>query len=89
MRYVLALLAIFLTRSALAEDPGARLFGSWRLISFQLKIVGEEGEPRTYLVPIQLGRSSFLQSIVSSFLYREQTDAPQPTSLRRRRSSLR
>jgi hypothetical protein len=50
MRYVVALLAIFFARSALAEEnTSARLFGSWRLISFQLKVVGEEGEPREYL----------------------------------------
>jgi hypothetical protein len=59
MRYVLALLAIFLTRSALAEDPSASLFGSWRLISFQLKIVGEEGEPKDIFGPNPIGRIIF------------------------------
>jgi hypothetical protein len=59
MRYVAAVLAIFLTRSALAEDPGARLFGSWRLISFQLKIVGEEGEPKDIFGPNPIGRIIF------------------------------
>jgi hypothetical protein len=59
MRYVLALLAIFLIQSALAEDPSASLFGSWRLISFQLKIVGEEGEPKDIFGPNPIGRIIF------------------------------
>ena len=60
MRYALALLAIFLTRSALAdEDVSARLIGSWRLISFQLKVVGEEGEPKDIFGPNPIGRIIF------------------------------
>jgi hypothetical protein len=60
MRYVVALLAIFLTQSALAdEDLSAKLFGSWRLISFQLKIVGEEGQPKDIFGPNPIGRIIF------------------------------
>src|ERR1700685_2803203 len=81
MRYVLALLAIFLTQSALAEDPGARLFGTWRLISFQLKIVGEEGEPKDIFGPNPIGRIIFSPEHRVVVLYREQIDAPQPMSL--------
>jgi hypothetical protein len=59
MRYVVTVLAIFLTRSALAEDLSASLFGSWRLISFQLKIVGAEGEPKDIFGPNPIGRIIF------------------------------
>lgn len=59
MRYVVAVLAIFLTRSALADDLSASLFGSWRLISFQLKIFGEEGEPKDIFGPHPIGRIIF------------------------------
>ena len=40
--------AVFLLlQPALAEEDAAdrQLFGSWRLVSFQLKIIGEEGAP--------------------------------------------
>lgn len=60
MRYVVTLLVIFLTHSALAEeDMSARLFGSWRLISFQIKVVGEKGEPKDIFGPNPIGRIIF------------------------------
>ena len=60
MRYIVALLTIFFASSALAEeDTNARLFGSWRLISFQLKVVGEEGEPKDIFGPNPIGRIIF------------------------------
>jgi hypothetical protein len=60
MRYIVAFLAIFLTQSALADkDASARLFGSWRLISFQVKVVGEEGEPKDIFGPNPIGRIIF------------------------------
>ena len=60
MRYFVALLAVFIARSALAdEDAGARLFGSWRLVSFRLRIVGEEGEPKDIFGPNPIGRIIF------------------------------
>jgi Lipocalin-like domain len=60
MRSVVAFLAIFLAGSAsAAEDMSARLFGSWRLISFQLKIVGEEGKPKDIFGPSPIGRIVF------------------------------
>jgi hypothetical protein len=87
MRCLVALLAIFFARAALAEeDMRARLFGSWRLISFQLKVVGEEGEAKDIFGPNPLGGSSFLPSIVSLFLYQGQTDDRRPASLKQRRS---
>lgn len=60
MRCIVALLAIFFARAALAEDDmSARLFGSWRLISFQLKVVGEEAEPKDIFGPNPIGRIIF------------------------------
>jgi hypothetical protein len=57
MRCIVTLLAIFFARAALAEeDTSARLFGSWRLISFQLKVVGEEGEAKDIFGPNPMGR---------------------------------
>jgi Lipocalin-like domain len=60
MRCLVMLLAIFFARAALAEeDTSARLLGSWRLISFQLKVVGEEGEPKDIFGPNPIGRIIF------------------------------
>jgi hypothetical protein len=60
MRSVVAFLVIFLAGSALAaEDMSARLLGSWRLISFQVKIVGEEGKPKDIFGPNPIGRIVF------------------------------
>ena len=49
----------FFATSALAEDPSARLFGSWRLISFRLKVIGEDGEPKDVFGPNPIGRIIF------------------------------
>lgn len=51
MRCILALLAIVFAGSASAEDGSARLFGSWRLVSFQLEVVGEQGAPKDVFWP--------------------------------------
>src|ERR1700721_949398 len=60
MRCIVALLAILFARAALAqEDMSARLFGSWRLISFQLKVVGEDTEPKNIFGPNPVGRIIF------------------------------
>lgn len=59
MRCIAAVLAILFATSALAEDPSARLFGSWRLISFRLKVVGEDGEPKDVFGPNPIGRIIF------------------------------
>jgi hypothetical protein len=57
----LVALAIMLpSRPGLADDdPGARLFGSWRLVSFQTRIVGEEVAPREMFGPHPFGRIVF------------------------------
>ena len=59
MRCIVALLAIVFATSALADDQSAPLFGSWRLISFQLKVVGEEGQPKDIFGPNPIGRIIF------------------------------
>jgi hypothetical protein len=63
MRWTVALLGLaimLLSRPGWAEDaPGSRLFGSWRLVSFQLRIVGEEGAPRETFGPHPFGRIVF------------------------------
>ena len=60
MRSLVALLAIFFARCAVAEeDMSARFFGSWRLISFQLKVIGEEKEPRDIFGLHPIGRIIF------------------------------
>jgi hypothetical protein len=60
MRRIVILLALFLTRSAVAqEDATAKLLGSWRLVSFQLTIVGEEGAPKDIFGPAPFGRIIF------------------------------
>ena len=52
---VLSLLA--LSRPGLAEDgAGKQLFGSWRLISFKVQVVGEDGPPREIFGPHPFGR---------------------------------
>ncbi|HEY1782786.1 MAG TPA: lipocalin-like domain-containing protein [Roseiarcus sp.] len=59
MRCIVAVLAIFFATSAFAEDTSARLFGSWRLISFRLKVVGEGGQPQEIFGPNPIGRIIF------------------------------
>ncbi len=73
MRCIAAVLAILFATSALAKDASARLFGSWRLISFRLKVVGEDGEPKDVFGPNPIGRIIFSPSIVSWFSYRGPT----------------
>lgn len=42
----LAFVGFMLLRPAAADvDASTRLFGSWRLVSFQLKVIGEDGPP--------------------------------------------
>ena len=76
MRCIAAVLANFLCESALAEDPSARLFGSWRLISFRLKVIGEDGEPKEMFGPNPIRADHLLPSIVSWFSYRGRTGGP-------------
>ena len=60
MRHVTAVLALsllLLSRPGLAqEDAGARLYGSWRLVSFQVKVIGEDAPPRDIFGPHPFGR---------------------------------
>ena len=87
MRCIVALLAIFFARAALAEeDMSARLFGSWRLISFQLKVVGEEAEPEDIFGPNPIGRIIFSPEHRVVVLYQGQADDPRPASLKQRLS---
>jgi hypothetical protein len=53
------LLASFLlvSRPGLAQEgAGARLYGSWRLVSFQMQVVGEDAPPRDVFGPNPFGR---------------------------------
>src|SRR5271157_5109289 len=59
MRYILALLAILLPRAALADDASAGLIGTWRLVSFQLQVVGEKSDPKDVFGPNPFGRIIF------------------------------
>lgn len=60
MRYVVALMTMLMVKPALAEDDiSARLLGSWRLVSFQLEVVGEEGQPKDVFGPNPIGRIIF------------------------------
>ena len=53
---VLTLLASLLPQPSLADDAAPRLIGSWRLISFQTKVVGEDAPPRELFGPRPFGR---------------------------------
>jgi hypothetical protein len=54
---LLALSALLLSRPGLAEDEAAsRLVGSWRLVSFQVRFVGEDAAPRDIFGPHPFGR---------------------------------
>ena len=77
MRCIVALLAIVFATSALADDQSARLFGSWRLVSFQLKVVGEEGQPKDIFGPNPIGRIIFSpEHCVVVFISRADRRAP-------------
>ncbi len=52
----LTLLALLLPRPALADDTAARLIGSWRLVSFQIRAVDEDVPPRDVFGPRPFGR---------------------------------
>jgi len=41
---------------AIAQEPANQLYGSWRLLSFKAKIVGEDAEPRDIFGPSPFGR---------------------------------
>jgi Lipocalin-like domain len=60
MRCVTAFLVLsllLLSRPGLTEeDEGARLYGSWRLISFSVQIVGEDAPPRDIFGAHPFGR---------------------------------
>lgn len=60
MRYVWLLLAILFAWPAAAdEDASAKLVGAWRLISFQLHVVGEGSESKDIFGPSPFGRIIF------------------------------
>ena len=62
------------------EDASGKLFGSWRLISFQLKVVGEDAEPKDIFGPDPIGRIIFSPRASRGLSYSpEQADRP-PTS---------
>ncbi|HEX6013951.1 MAG TPA: lipocalin-like domain-containing protein [Geminicoccaceae bacterium] len=49
--------ALLLSRLGLAQEAaGARLHGSWRLVSFQMQVVGEDAPPRNVFGPQPFGR---------------------------------
>ncbi len=52
----LILLALLLPQPSLADDAAAQLVGSWRLVSFQVKVVGEDAPPRDVFGPHPSGR---------------------------------
>jgi hypothetical protein len=56
-RKMLAALAMLIVGSpAIAQDSADQLFGSWRLLSFKVQIVGEDAEPRDFFGPSLFGR---------------------------------
>jgi hypothetical protein len=56
-RKILAALAMLIVGPpAIAQDSGDQLFGSWRLLSFKAKIIGEDTEPRDVFGPSPFGR---------------------------------
>jgi hypothetical protein len=60
MRYAAVLLILSFLAPAwpglAQQDAGAQLYGSWRLISFQVKIVEEDAPPREIFGPHPFGR---------------------------------
>jgi Lipocalin-like domain len=78
MRYIATFVALFLTHSAVAEDDvSAKLFGAWRLVSFQLAVVGEEGAPKDVFGPQPFGRIIFSpESSVIVFISRADRRPP-------------
>jgi hypothetical protein len=44
------------------EDAGSQLFGSWRLVSYELSVVGEEERPQQVFGPHPLGRLLLMPS---------------------------
>jgi Lipocalin-like domain len=53
---VAALSMLIVGRPAIAQDAGDQLFGSWRLLSFNVQIVGEDAQPRDFFGPSPFGR---------------------------------
>jgi hypothetical protein len=45
--------------SAEAEDASTKLIGTWRLVSFQIKVVGEDGASKDIFGPNPFGRAIF------------------------------
>ena len=83
MRYVAGLLAlsvVSLSQPGLAQDEDTtRLFGSWRLVSFQIKAVGEETPPKEVFGPHPFGRLILTpEHYMAAFLSRP--DRKPPTS---------
>jgi hypothetical protein len=60
MRILLLCLALVFTRSAMADDDAtAGLIGAWRLVSFQVKVVGDETPAKEVFGPHPFGRIVF------------------------------
>jgi Lipocalin-like domain len=53
---VAALSMLVVGSSAIAHDAADQLYGSWRLLSFKVQIVGEHAEPRDFFGPSPFGR---------------------------------
>lgn len=77
---VLALSALLLPPPALAsDDAGDRLIGSWRLISFEVKVMGDETPPRDIFGPRPFGRLVLTPGHVMA-AYLSRPDRKQPTN---------
>jgi Lipocalin-like domain len=51
-----ALSMLIVEPCAIAQDSADQLYGSWRLSSFKVQIVGEDAEPRDFFGPSPFGR---------------------------------
>ena len=79
-RRVLAVLALttLLPRPGLAQDDGGgRLIGSWRLVSFEVRFVGEDARPRDIFGPRPFGRIIFTpERTMAAYLSRPDREPP-------------
>lgn len=83
MRYAtgfLVLSFLLLSWPGLAEEPpGARLFGSWRLVSSKVRVVGEDAPPQDIFGPQPFGRI-ILTPEHSMMAYLSRPDRKPPTN---------
>jgi hypothetical protein len=77
-RKILAALAMLIVGPpAIAQDSGDQLFGSWRLLSFKAKIIGEDTEPRDVFGPSPFGRLILTPAhTMAAFLSRPDRNPP-------------